>query len=645
MKATGSGWKRSAAALLLGLAAAIGSAPGDSPSERGLERETFRQGWEAARRGDRPGMVRAMRDLDDYPLKPYLEFELLRQRIDQVPETVMEKFLARYRDWSFAPSLKTAWLRSLGRRDEFDALLRHGADSNDVKVRCHRARALIAHGRTDGLEDEIELLWLSARSRPDACEAAFEWWRSRRNPSPETAWKRFVLALDAGEIQLARYLRRFLDPRMDPWAERWLDLRMQPRGTLSAARRWQDSEMARRLVSDGVRRQARSDWESAAASWAAFESRFAWPADERARIEREIALFRAVALDAGALEAIDALPESARDRQMLEWRARAAMAHDEWSEVLASIQAMPVRAQASSRWRYWRGRALAAMGRPEAAVAFATLASEPDYYGFLAAKRLEQDLSLCSEELIVDAGIQRRLMRDAEFERAMELFHVGLFDHGRRTFNRVLDRLGRREIEQAALLAASNGWHDRAISALTRTGSRRAYPWRFPMAEKGAVLARAADHEVDPALIYGLMRAESAMQTDARSPAGAHGLLQLMPTTARAVARRNGLGFAGVRDLRNAGTNIALGIAHLAELEEAFDGDWVLVAAAYNAGANAVRRWLDERPVKRDPDVWIETLPYHETRDYVPRVLAFATIYEWQLERTPRVLGEYAIGG
>lgn len=642
MKATGSGWKQATWALLLCATAGVASTPVADGLES--EREIFRQGWQAARVGDQSGIIQAMRDLDGYPLKPYLEFELLRQRIDQVPETVMEKFLARYRNWSFEPSLRTAWLRSLGRRGEFDLLLRHGTGSSDTRVRCHLAAARIERGRLEGLEDEIESLWLSGRSMPDACDAAFDWWRARRNPTPETAWARFVLALDAGETQLARYLRRFLDADQDPWAERWLNLRMQPQATLSAARRWQDSEMARHLVSDGVRRQAGSDWERARDNWAAFASRFAWPGDERARIEREIALYRAVDLDAGAIAAIDALPESARDEQILEWRARAAMANGDWPQVLASIQSMSVRRQADSRWRYWRGRALAGTGRPEAAVVFATLASESDYYGFLAAKRLGQDLSLCSQELIIDAEVQRRLMRDAEFERAMELFHVGLFDHGRRTFHRVLDRLSRPEMEQAALLAASHGWHDRSISALMRAGNRRAYPWRFPMAEKGEVLARAGARDVDPALIYGLMRAESAMQPDARSSAGAHGLLQLMPATAQAVALRNGLGYGGVTDLRRPATNIALGIAHLAELEDEFDGDWVLVAAAYNAGANAVRRWLDKRPLKTDPDVWIETLPYYETRDYVPRVLAFATIYEWQLERSPRVLAEHAIG-
>jgi soluble lytic murein transglycosylase len=312
--------------------------------------------------------------------------------------------------------------------------------------------------------------------------------------------------------------------------------------------------------------------------------------------------------------------------------------------VLESTDRMPAEDQLEGRWRYWRGRALAELQRPEAMLAFTSLSTEAHYYGFLAASRLGQPLSLCDETLHADDAIQRRLLRDAEFERVLELFHAGLPWHARSTWRHLSRRLIDREIEQAALIAAGRGWHHLSILALNQAGRRQAYPWRFPMAAKGTVLAEAKRYGVDPALAYGLMRAESAMQPDARSHAGAMGLLQLMPGTAQAVARRNGLRYDGAESLTDPQVNVPLGIAHLGELHRDFGGNWVRVAAAYNAGANAVERWLDERP-DTPPDVWIETLPYYETRDYVPKVLAFATIYEWQLERRPQLLtGEITPG-
>jgi soluble lytic murein transglycosylase len=623
--------------LVVGVAAAILYPASDALADRQAERETFRQGWAAASRGDQAGTLTAIIALPDYPLTPYLEFELLRQRLDRVPEVVMEQFLARYRDWSFASSLETNWLRSLGRHGEFEALSVHGRGSTDVEVQCYLGRADLAAGRTDDLADRVQQLWLVGQSRPRACDALFAWWRRHGHLRPDLAWQRFHLALRAGETDLARYLRRYLDSDQRHWADLWLSMQARPNQALRQARQWNDHEQARLIISTGLRNLARSDWERASTLWSSLEPHFDWSEDDRHRIEREVALYQAVALDADALARIDALPDSVIDQQMLEWRTRSALATGNWTEVLASIQAMPLSEQARPRWRYWRGRALAGLQRADAVMAYASLAAEANYYGFLAASRLGQDLTLCSEDLRADAALQRRLMRDAEFERALELNQVGLNGHARRTWIRVARRLSRDELHQAALLAAGQGWNDRAISALGSTGTLQAYPWRFPLVEKGRVSSASQRWQVESALVYGLMRAESAMQADALSPAGARGLLQLMPTTASAVARRNGLPYNHSRDLMDPAVNIPLGVAHLSELQQRYNGQWIHVAAAYNAGINAVARWLDSRPFL-EPDIWLETLPFFETRDYVPRVLAFATIYEWQMQQSPTVL-------
>ena len=608
-------------------------------ADRPSERELFRDAWQAAGRGDHAAVLAAINALPDYPLTPFLQAELKRQQIDRVDAVEMSQFLARYRDWSFAPSLETAWLRSLGRRGEFAALGRYGRESRDTQVRCWLARADIRSGATDGLEERLAELWLVGHSQPDVCNPAFDWWRSQGHPSALQGWQRFELAMNAGQTGLARYLRRYLSRERREWADQWLVIDARPRALRTQSGQWIDHPESRRLIVNTLRRMARSDWQRAEADWQALRDGFEFSAADQAVVEREIALFRAVALDADAPAAIDALPTDARDQQMLEWRARAAMANGDWQQVLESIQRMSLAEQAQGRWRYWRGRALAELDRPEAAVAFASLAAEATYYGFLAAIWLREDLSLCERDLSVDGERQRRLLRDAEFERALELHQVGLLHHARLTWSSVWRRLGDDDRQQAALLAAGQGWYDRSIAALGALGTMQAYPWRFPMIEQARVMTYSERWQVDPALVYGLMRAESAMQPDALSPVGARGLLQLMPATAGEVARRNGLSFNGNAQLMDPAINIPLGVAHLAELQTRFDQRWIFVAAAYNAGINAVGRWLNERP-NTDPDVWLETLPFFETRDYVPRVLAFATIYEWLMQRPPRVLAE-----
>lgn len=613
-------------------------------ADRAVERERFKDGWQAAGRGDRAAVQAAIEALPSYPLTPFLQAELKRQQLDRIAAADMAAFLAEHRGWSFAAGLETAWLRALGRRGDFAELARHGRSARDSEVRCWLARADIRSGANEGLEERIAELWLVGRSQPEACNAAFAWWRERGHPSTDQGWQRFVLAMEAGELGLARYLRRYLSRDQREWAEQWLIVHERPAALPVQVRQWIDHPESRRLAVLTLRRLARSDWQRAAGYWDSLAGRFQFSAADRSAVKREIALFRAVALDAGATAAIDALPESARDQQILEWRARAAMANGAWQEVLDSIQGMALADQAQGRWRYWRARALAELGRAEAAVVFATLAAEATYHGFLAAAWLGQDLSLCEQSLSADGEIQLRLLQDAEFERALELHQVGLKHQARQTWSAVWTRLEDEERRQAALLAAGQGWYDRAIAALGAIGAMQAYPWRFPMIDQTRVLRYSERWQVDPALVYGLMRAESAMQADALSPAGARGLLQLMPATASEVARRNGLPFNGNAELFDPAINIPLGVAHLAELQRRFDGEWILVAAAYNAGIGAVSRWLQERP-RNDPDVWLETLPFFETRDYVPRVLAFATIYEWLMQRPPRVLADNILPG
>lgn len=606
------------------------------------DRLLFVEGWKAAERADHDRLREIIGRLPDYSLTPYLEFELKRQTLDSISVTEMTQFLARYRDWSFAAGLETRWLRHLGEQGELEAVARYGREASDTEVRCWVARSDIRAGRHEGLLERIAELWMVGRSQPRVCDPAFRWWRDLGHPSVDQGWERFRLALDSGETGLARYLRRYLDPPRRAWADQWMEVRARPARLISLARQWPDEALARMIIADVLVRQSRRDWAEANRWWPVLANRFDFTPVARARVEREMALFRAVALDPGALEAIDALPDSAVDQQMLEWRARVAMSLGDWQAVLASIQQMGLVEQGGSRWRYWRGRALAELGRPEALLAFGSLAAEATYFGFLSAKWLGQDLNLCPQDLTVDPERQRRLMRDAEFDRALELFEVGLIHHARRTWSGVWRRLSDAERQQAALLAAGHGWHDRAIAALGAAGLMRAYPWRFPLIETAKVTDQSTRWGVDPALIYGLMRAESAMQPDALSPAGARGLLQLMPGTARAVARRHHLSYQGAADLMDPAVNIPLGVAHLSDLQARYNGNWVKVAAAYNAGANAVERWLDERP-ETPPDVWIETMPFYETRDYVPRVLAFATIYEWQLQRPPQVLARAVV--
>jgi soluble lytic murein transglycosylase len=191
-------------------------------------------------------------------------------------------------------------------------------------------------------------------------------------------------------------------------------------------------------------------------------------------------------------------------------------------------------------------------------------------------------------------------------------------------------RLDIEGLRTAAALAVEEGWHDRAIFALGNSGDRQFYEWRFPVLWEPRVKAEAGQNQLDASWVHGVMRSESALIEFARSSAGAIGLMQITPATALSLARQHGLAYRNSGQLTQADLNIQFGTQFMRDLMDKYGQNPVLVSAAYNAGPAAVNRWLKTRPLSETP-VWIETIPYYETRDYIPRVLAFTAIYEWRL--------------
>ena len=281
--------------------------------------------------------------------------------------------------------------------------------------------------------------------------------------------------------------------------------------------------------------------------------------------------------------------------------------------------------------RYWRARALAELGQGQAARdAFAALAGESNFHGFLAADRAGLPCSICPHEVAPDAARAAELRALTDLARALELHAVGWRAEAARAWDHQMLSLSPDDRDQALLLAAGQGWHDRAVFALNSGDNLRKYALRFPVAQRATVERETAANGIDPAWVYALIRAESAWQPDARSHADAWGLMQLIPATGRQMARELAVPWNGTSTLLDAATNIRLGTRYLAQQAERFAGSPWLASAAYNAGPAPVQRWLGQRDAL-PADVFIETIPYKETREYVARVLAFSVIYDWRL--------------
>jgi len=335
-----------------------------------------------------------------------------------------------------------------------------------------------------------------------------------------------------------------------------------------------------------------------------------------------------------------ALPGAAVDSEVRRWRARSSLRNAEWNNLLTDIAAMPITERESEEWKYWRAIALQQSGQLLAARdSLSTLAKERSYYGFLAADELGDVYALDHAALRADEVAIAALEARPEIVRARELFLVGQDSRGRSEWNTIARSLSSEEKTQATILADRWGWHSRAISTAASLGEYDDLRIRYPLPYQPLFEQSSAAASISPTWAYGIARSESLFMRDVRSGAGAVGLMQLMPATGREVAREIRLPYAGVQTLTQPESNIRLGTSYLGSMAQRFDGNAVLATAAYNAGPHRVDRWLPHSG-SIDARVWIENIPFNETRKYVKRVLSAQAIFHWRMTGKLRRLSD-----
>lgn len=602
------------------------------------QRALFADAWTSARTGDRAVFDTAGPQLRDYPLYPYWQYEDYRHRRSSVPAPEMAAFLEAHDSWAFTAALRSAWLKTLGKQRRWKDLLSYAADATDAEIQCQHARARLETGPDAELLQVAQKLWTVGHSQDDACDPLFRWLREEGGITPALTWERIRLAMKSGNPRLTLYLEQFLPVKDREWLRRWQELNRTRYRHLDRSANWPDNALTRIITGDALRRLARHDPVAAIDTFAALDGHFQWDEFERGDLMREIGLMAAVDLLPESLSFLPRVPEANQDDQLLQWWARSAMAANEWAQVREVLSRLSPESAGDGRWRYWLARSEMAVGDVDAGLdRLHELASSATFHGFLAADDLQLPYAICAREPEVSEAEREQLRQRPDIARALELRAAGIDNWALSEWVLAAGRLAPEQLKIAAAVALEAGWHDRAIFALGDSGDLHFYEWRFPLLWNDRVTEEARRRNLDPAWIYGVMRAESAMTERARSSANAMGLMQVTPGTARQISRRHGMPYRGTSQLLEADQNIRFGAVYLRDLMDRFANNPVLVSAAYNAGPEAAERWLKDRPGD-EAALWAELLPYYETRDYIPRVLAFTTIYEWRMAQdVPRV--------
>jgi soluble lytic murein transglycosylase len=621
-------WRRFA---WLPLSMLVLPAAANPPEPSPAQRRDFIAALDAARSGPAGRLQALARGLEDYPLQPWLPYAALVRDLDHADPAAVRGFLAAHDGSLPADLLRTRWLRELAEHGRHADLVADWRPQDDLALRCAHARARVALAPSAALRDELRALWLTGQSLPSACDAVNAWLQREGALDAATIWRRAELAATARSAGVLRALAGYLPAEAAAEMRRYAALVDDPAGQLARAGAWADTPRARRHVALALARLARNDDTLAAQRWTQLAPRFDFDDTDRATAIGAIALQKAASYDADAPDWMAKVPWSAADDAVREWRVREALARGDWAAADVALAQLSATQQLDPRFRWLRGRMLELRGEPEAAAAaWDSLAAEANFHGFLAADRLGRGYRICPQAPSDDAALRARVAADPGLRRAFEWLALDRHDDARREWNHTLARLSPEARPVAVDLAAARQWTDRGPLTLLRPDELRYYALRFPLAYQAEVDRHARRLGLDRALVYGLIRAESAWVTDARSGADARGLMQMLHGTARSVARREKLPYAGPNDLYKPPLSIALGTRHLSDELAQWGGRAWLAAAAYNAGPAPVRRWLDARG-SLPPDLWIETVPYRETREYVARVTAFATLYDWRL--------------
>jgi soluble lytic murein transglycosylase len=597
---------------------------------------------DAVANGDVARLAQAAAAIGDHPLRSYGDFWLLQLRLRSerngtgIDESV-GAFLARHPGTYIADRIRLEWMWNLGARREFDRLLRESPAivwGDDAQLRCYEALArYVTRERPASLAVEARNLLLASREAGnDGCSALADELIAERQLSP---WTRIRALVENNKLATARRATAALPAGDAAQAAQILE---QPgRWLATHERRIGRGQVEPALLA--LARLSRDDPEKAAQYASALNLHLT--PEQRGIAWGRIGHMAALKLMPEAVvwyrqggAQVGVAPETARADEVLEWQVRAALLAGDWAMVRGAVARMPKRLADDPAWVYWDGRALAAAGQREAAeLQFARIADRFEFYGKLAAEELDRPIVLPPRAVAVTAAELAPMEANAGFRRALRFYELGLRIEGHREWNWQLGvandggRMTDRQMLAAAEFARRNGVIDRMISTSERTREEFDFGQRFPAPHRDLLEAHARAAGIEPTWVYGLIRQESRFIEDIRSSAGASGLMQLMPATARFVARKVGMSDYAPARVTEVDVNLRLGTSYLKMVLDDLDGHPALATAAYNAGPGRPRARRAALPKAVEGAVFAEAIPFNETRDYVKKVMSNAVYY------------------
>ncbi len=619
------------------------------PAWGDLSQESFLAARDAYRARDEGALALHSGRLqaENYPLAPYVEYWRMLLRLEQADAPEVRSFLDRYADLPFSERVRAEWLKKLGKREDwatfFEELPR--STTEDPAIACYSVYGRATQGDGSVLE-QGKPLWMTAADQPANCDVLFDRMIKAGHLTRDEQWERFRLAMAEGKPSVAKSVLRRLQ-YADSASIKLLDKVVEnPQRMLEKKAIAGKARLGRELNLYALERVSRSQPDLAMDLWKAVKSHY--PQEDQHYLWGRMALHAAKRHAPAALEWYANAGDASLSQEQHAWKGRAALRARNWEALIAAVAVMPQSMQDEPAWRYWKGRALKEQGQVVAANAMLLpLSRERAFYGLLAEEELGDIISAPPNSYKAGEDELRALQQMPGIQRALELYRMEMRWEARSEWAWSMRNFDDRQLIGAAEIAFREEWYDVAINTADKTRLTHDFALRFPTPYRDKMQAYARENGLDEAWVYGLIRQESRFVSHARSSVGASGLMQVMPATAKWIARRIGLLDYEHGMINELDTNIQFGTHYLRYALDQMGGQPVVATAAYNAGPGRARRWATQ---PMEGAIYAETIPFTETRNYVQKVMSNAHYYshrvEAKLQSLKQRLGQVAgLGG
>jgi len=523
--------------------------------------------------------------------------------------------------------LREKWLYALAKNKDWKNFNLYYQPSNDISLICYDQMAKYNSGEhQEALKASIPL-WLTGDSRPPACNSLFDLLIKDENFDQKLITQRISLALNTRNIQLARYLLKLYKVPHVTELQTLNSIYQNP-ATIS---KFNPSAFNSDIYLYGLKRMVSININQAIKFWQQNKTRKMLNLAQQQDFLAHMALYKAMRNHEDAIEWFAKVKPQFYNDVLVDWQIRFALKRKNWKQVSTLINNS--KNKDTPCWQYWLARSYEEQGKTAQAQAiYQSLAQSRQYYGFLASIHLKKIPNFINEKPNMN---QETLKPYQAFtDQVQTLYTTKQSLQASRLLNDFISELSKEEASALVYwIATKLQWHGKAVYLSNNETLNNQLMLRFPLAYKDTISLYSKQYAVPPEFIYAIIRQESGFRDDATSLAGARGLMQVMPYTAGVVSKADKIPYSDQRQLFLSQKNINIGVAYLKQLSKRFKHP-ILVAAAYNAGPKQVVYWIKTHPPK-DIDIWIETLPWQETRNYLKNIMAFYVVYQYRLNQKP----------